>query len=767
MPEPTPAADRAGRAARLRERAAAIPRRYPDDPRPADGAPDVVVIVLDDLGFAHLGAYGSDIATPAIDGLAAAGLRYNRFHVTALCSPTRAALLTGRNHHAVGMGFLVDIPIAFPGYDARVPKSAAPLPRVLRDAGYSTLAVGKWHLTPRWERSASGPFDRWPLGFGFERFYGFLQGDANHWAPYLVRDNHYCEPPKGPEEGYHLSEDLVDSAIRMIQDQKQATPDKPYFLYLPFGAMHSPHHVAREWADRYRGRFDEGWERWRAATFARQTATGIVPEGTDLPERPPWIPAWDTLGPDDRRAFARMQEVFAGFLTHTDAQIGRLVDFLQTTGRLDNTLILLLSDNGASAEGGQLGTANEHRFTSKMGDTTEANLAALPDWGGPSTYPHYAWGWAWAGNTPLRLWKRYTWLGGTRAPLIAHWPARIAARGEIRPQITHVVDLMPTVLDACGVVLPQAVDGVAQQPFAGRSLLPTFDDPDAPSPRMTQYFEMLGSRSIIHGTWKATTDHVSRGVLDEERLLLGSRDFATDHWSLFDLATDFAEAHDLADRHPDVVADLEDRWFDEAEAHQVLPLDDTMQERLAALIFPVHGIPTRRSYRPGGGPVHDETLPPLFGGFLLTADIDVPDEGATGVLCALGDLNGGFVLHAPDGRLAFACSRAGDLDRVVAPSPLPPGRHVVGVRYDLETRSFSLLQSGAVVASVELGGEFPIAFQHGGTGLCIGYDRGLPVEDSYRVLARFTGVLHEVVIDLAKPTGVDLESTIHAALHSD
>lgn len=752
---------------RLRALAEAVPRRYPQDPRPAPGAPDVVVIVLDDLGFAQLGAFGSDIATPHMDRLAAGGLRYNRFHVTALCSPTRAALLTGRNHHAVGMGFLVDIPIAYPGYDCRIPKSAVPLPRILRDAGYSTLAVGKWHLTPRWERTASGPFDRWPLGYGFERFYGFLQGDANHWAPQLVRDNHYCEPPAGPDEGYHLSEDLVDTARRMILDQKQATPDKPYFLYLPFGAMHSPHHVAPEWVEPYRGRFDQGWERWREEAFARQVAQGVVPEGTELPPRPPWIPDWETLGEDERRVFARMQEVYAGFLTHTDAQIGRLVDFLEETGRLDNTLILLMSDNGASAEGGQLGTVNEHRFSSRVGDTVEANLAALDGWGGPETYPHYAWGWAWAGNTPLRLWKRYTWLGGTRAPLIAHWPDRIAARGEIRDQVAHAVDLWPTILEACGVAAPDTVDGVEQQPVDGRSLFPTFDDPAAPAPRETQYFEMLGSRSIIHGEWKATTDHVSRGVLDEERMLLGSRDFATDTWSLFRLSDDFAEARDLAAEHPDVVAELEQRWFAEAERNQVLPLDDTMQDRLAALIFPTYGILSRATYRPGGGPVHDEAVPPLFGGFTITADVEVPDGGAEGVLCALGDLNGGFVLYAPDGRLTFACSRAGDHDRVAAPDPLPPGRHRVGVRYDPEARTFALLQNGEQVASTDVGGDFPISFQHGGTGLCVGYDRGLPVERDYRVPARWTGVLHELVVDTAKPPALDLETELRTALHSD
>ncbi|MGP3690915.1 arylsulfatase [Streptomyces sp. IBSNAI002] len=742
-------------------------REYSAAPRPGRDAPDVIVIVLDDLGFAQTGAFGSDIATPHIDRLAAGGLRYNRFHVTAMCSPTRASLLTGRNHHAVGMGFLVDLPITYPGYDARIPRSAAPLPRLLRDAGYSTLAVGKWHLTPRWERSASGPFDRWPLGYGFERFYGFLQGDANHWAPQLVCDNHYIEPPAGPQDGYHLSEDLVTTAQRMILDQKHATPDKPYFLYLPFGAMHSPHHVAPEWVEPYRGHFDQGWEQWREETFAWQVATGIVPAGTELPPRPPWIPDWKTLTADERRVFARMQEVYAGFLTHTDAQIGRLVDFLERTGRLDNTLFLFLSDNGASAEGGQLGTPNEHRFTSRMDDSTARNLALLDHWGGPDTYPHYAWGWAWAGNTPLRLWKRYTWLGGTRAPLIAHWPRGIAARGQIRSQITHVTDLMPTILQACGIEAPDTVDGVEQQPVDGRSLQPTFDDPHAPAPRQTQYFEMLGSRSIIHGDWKATTDHVSHGVQDEERLLLGSRDFATDHWSLFHLPDDFAEARDLADQHPVIVAELENLWFAEAERNQVLPLDDTLQGRLTALVPPPYDIPRRARYLPGGGPVHDEALPLLFGGFTLVADIDVPEAGADGVLCALGDRTGGFVLHSVAGRLTLACSRAGDMDRVTAPEPLPAGRHHVGFRFDAQAKEFALLQNGHTVAAVPLGGDFPFVFQHGGTGLCIGYDRGLPVEDTYRPPHQWTGTIHEVVIDTVPGPARELSDEIRSALHGD
>ncbi|MBO0732333.1 MAG: arylsulfatase, partial [Acidimicrobiaceae bacterium] len=465
-----------------------------------EGSANVVVILLDDMGFGQLGCFGSDISTPHIDGLATDGLRYNRFHVTALCSPTRACLLTGRNHHAVGMGFLADIPLAFPGYSARIPRSAAGLPRLLRDAGYSTFAVGKWHLTPRGERSLAGPFDHWPLGMGFERYYGFLHGDANQWTPNLVSDNHYVDPPALPEDGYHLTEDLADTAIRMVVDQQHAAPGKPFFLYFAPGAMHAPHHVAPGWVAPYHGRFEAGWDRWREEVFARQLQLGVVPPGTVLTERPPWVAAWEDLTPDAQRMQARAQEVFAGFLTHTDAQIGRLVAALERLGVLDNTLLLLMSDNGASAEGGQHGTINEHRFTARLTDTVEDNLARLDDWGGFRAYNHYSWGWAWAGNTPLRLWKRYTWLGGTRTPLVVRWPARIHSRGEVRSQFCHAVDVMPTILDACGVPLPEVVDGVSQQPVDGASLAASFDDASAPG-RRTQYFEMMGSRSIVHGRW--------------------------------------------------------------------------------------------------------------------------------------------------------------------------------------------------------------------------------------------------------------------------
>jgi len=734
-----------------------IAPEYPHTPRPPEGAPNVVVVVLDDTGFAQLGPFGSDIATPSLDRLAASGLRYNRFHVTALCSPTRACLLTGRNHHAVGMGFLADIPLAYPGYHGRIPASVPTLPRVLREAGYSTLAVGKWHLVPRWERSAAGPFDRWPLGLGFERYYGFLQGDTNHWVPNLACDNHYVDPPARPEEGYHLTEDLASTAIRYVLDQQQAAPGKPFFLYFGLGAMHAPHHVRPEWVEPYAGRFDGGWDRWREDVFARQLASGVVPEGTVLTERPPWVDAWDALPADERRMHARLQEVFAGFLTHTDAQIGRLVDALDAMGVLDNTLLMVLSDNGASAEGGRLGTPNEHRFTAALPETVEGNLSLYEEWGGYRTYPHYSWAWAWAGNTPLRLWKRYAWLGGTRTPLIVHWPARIGGGGAVRSQFCHVVDVMPTVLDAVGLPAPGRFDGA--------SLLSTFMDGDAPSPRDTQYFEMLGSRSIISGRWKATTDHVSRGVVDEEQLMVGSRDFTTDHWALFDIEADFSESADVAGAHPDVVRELEQQWWAEAGRNQVLPMDDGLVGRLSAFVFPAWPPRQRSVFVPGAGPVADEAVPMLAFGFRITADATVAPAGAagaSGVVAAIGDWHGGWALYAVDGRLAFAFSRGGDILRAVAGTPLAPGRHRLGVHGG--AGCFVLSVDDETVGEVVFDGGLPVALQHGGAGLRLGYDVGFPVCDDYTPPAPWAGEVHTLEIEsgVAPPT-----PDVRGALHAD
>ncbi len=739
-------------------------------PRPGHDAPNVVLIVLDDLGFGQLGCFGSGIATPNVDRLAERGLRYNRFHVTSLCSPTRACLLTGRNHHAVGLGFLTDIPMAFPGYTGRVPRSAATLPRLLRDAGYNTMAVGKWHLVPGGERSHAGPFDRWPLGFGFERYYGFLQGDTNHWSPHLVQDNDYVEPPRTAAEGYHLTEDLADRAIVYVQRQHEAAADRPFFLYFALGAMHAPHHVAAEWIEPYRGAFDQGWERWRDEVFARQLATGVVPDGTVLPPRPSWIQEWDALSPDARRMLAHQQEVFAGFLTHTDAQIGRVLDALEEIGILDDTLVMLVSDNGASGEGGALGTFNEHRFTEHIPETVEQNLEWADELGGVRSYPHYSWGWAWAGNTPLRLWKRYTWLGGTRTPLIVHWPAGIEAHGEIRDQFVHAVDLMPTVLDACGVTPPQAVDGVAQQRFDGTTIRETFADPGAPDPRRVQYFEMLGSRSIVADGWKATTDHVSKGVMDEEKLLEGSRVFADDTWSLFRLADDFSEAHDLAAEHPDVLRELQELWTSEAERNQVFPLVDELIGRFAAVIPSPNAPGEHVVYRPAGGLVPDESVARLFGGFRITADVEIPDGDVEGILCAIGDWTGGCAFFVRDGRLVFALNRGGDAAKVTTAAALPAGRHTLSCVYAPaggNGPTLTLLRDDEVLEHAVLPIPVPVVWQHGGTMLALGYDRGLPVSDDYETPFRWTGTLHAVTIDTGHAARLDDGEVARSLLHSE
>ncbi|HEX6312240.1 MAG TPA: arylsulfatase [Acidimicrobiia bacterium] len=720
-------------------------------PRPPEGAPNVVVIVLDDLGFGQLGCFGSDLATPAIDALAAGGLRYNRFHVTAMCSPTRAALLTGRNAHRVGMGFLPDVPTGFPGYDGRIPPTAATLPRILRDAGYNTMALGKWHLTPRWEQSAAGPFVRWPLGLGFERYYGFLAGDTNQWTPELVQDNQAVEPPRRPEEGYHLTEDLADRAIRYVRDQQHASPGRPFFLYFATGAVHAPHQAPREWIERYRGHFDDGWERWRERLFAHQRELGVVPPDTRLTERPPWVEPWDALPVDQRRLFARQMEVFAGFLSHTDHQIGRFVEFLRATDLLDDTLVLVVSDNGTSAEGGPIGSINEHRFTHDFLDDVDDSIARIDDFGGFRGYNHYAWGWAWAGNTPLRLWKRYTWLGGVRTPLVAHWPARIEAAGAVRAQFCHVVDLMPTILDAAGVPVPDEVDGVGQQSVDGASFLATFTDGDAPAARSTQYFELLGSRAVYHDGWKATTDHVGKQLTVEREALVGSHDFDDDRWCLFDLERDFSEAHDVANEHPERVRHLTEIWWTEAGRNQVLPLDDSFLGRAIALEPPPNPPRFRTVFRPGGGPIAEDAMPPLISGFRMLADADVPARGAEGILCALGDWHNGWALYLLDGALVATFNVFGTAHRVATPGAVPAGRVTLGVDYRRRQPAggpLALLVDGEVVHEGSLPADLPFRWQIGAAGMLLGRDRGFPVCDDYNPPFPFTGTLHELVLEI-------------------
>ena len=753
---------------RLTSRVAASEPRFVEYPRAAEGAPNVLMVVVDDVGFAQLGCFGAGFETPNIDRIAATGLRYQRFHVTSVCSSTRAALLTGRNHHAVGMGVTQEAALGFPGYHGRIPRSAAALPRVLRDHGYNTMAVGKWHLTPKNEYSAAGPFERWPLGLGFERYYGFLGAETNHWAPELVRDNTHVEPPRTPEEGYHLTEDLVDQAIRMIQDQQQAEARKPFFCYLATGAAHAPHQVSEEWVAPYRGAFDDGWEAWRERAFERQLAEGIVPPGTVLTERPPWVPAWETLSADERRLFARYMEVFAGFMTHTDHHLGRLFDTLDELGVADDTLVLVLSDNGASAEGGPTGTLNEAAgwlgFTEGVGTALEH----IDDIGGPEANNHYPFGWAWAGNAPLRLWKRYAWLGGVRTPLVVRWGDRLAEPGGVRPQFCHAVDLYATVLDAAGITPPESVDGVTQQPVDGASMLATFADPGAAEPRVLQYFEMMGSRGIYHDGWMAVTDHVAN-QFDERANLVGSFDFATDRWSLFHLAEDFSEAHDLSDVHPGLVKRLEELWWAEAGRNQVLPLFE-FPDSMAHLHPGEFPPPASAVYRPGGGPVQDSQLPVALGGFELTAYAEVPEAGAQGVLAALGDRHGGWALYLLDGRPVATFALLDGPVRVASTEPVPPGEHVVALRYEPGRAARVVLAvDGRDVAQAPLPGLmfFP-NLSTAGAGLLVGRDRGSAVSADYRPPFAFTGRLDRVELRSGGPEArPDDDTRLRAAVSSD
>ena len=725
------------------------------------------MIVLDDLGFGQLGCFGSDIATPNIDGLAAAGLAYNRFHVTAICSPTRACLLTGRNHHAVGMGFLTDIPMAYPGYTSRIPKSAATLPRLLRDAGYNTMAVGKWHLVPSGERSHAGPFDRWPLGFGFERYYGFLQGDTNHWSPNLVCDNHYVDPPATPADGYHLTEDLADTAIRFVQDQKHAAPDRPFFLYFALGAhaRAAPRHAGVGRA--VPRAFDAGGSGGASEVFARQLERGIVPAGTELRPRPSWVQDWDSLRPTSS-ACSRLPGGVRR-LPHAHRRADRASARASSTRSACSTtrrhacLRQRRQRRGRHARARSTSTASRCNSPTPSRTTSRVstNSAAF------RSYNHYPWGWAWAGNTPLRLWKRYTWLGGTRTPLIVHWPRGIRARGEVRDQFVHVVDLMPTILDACGVEAPAAVDGVTQQPIDGASIRPRSTDADAPRPSDVQYFEMLGSRSIVHRRLEG--DHRPRveGRRRRGAPARGQPRLRHGPWALFRLADDFAEAHDVADEHPDVLLALQDCGSSRPGRNNVFPIVDEVVQPSSGDDGATEPAGVERRVPAAGGPVPDDAMPRLFGGFRLSPrDVAVPDAGAEGVLAAMGDWNNGFAFYVHDGRLVFALNRAGDVCRVAGTVPVPAGRHTFTCHYTIDATgpAMTLSHDDDVVASETMSVPVPMFWQHGGTALCLGYDRGFPVCDDYAVPFTFTGEVHQVVVEVGRQMPVDPGLEIRAAL---
>ena len=735
---------------------------WPMPARAPAGAPNVVLVVLDDVGFAQIGCFGSDIATPRFDRLAAEGLRYRNFHTTAMCSPTRACLLTGRNHHTCAMGGITDLCMGFPGYNGRVPKSCGFVPEVLRQAGWATMAVGKWHLAPSDEQHAAAPRDRWPLGQGFERYYGFLGGETNQFAPDLVCDNssiRFTAP-----DGYHLTEDLVDQAIQRVTDVRTADPDKPFFLYLALGACHAPHQAPQAWIERYRGRFDEGWDAWRERTLARQIACGIVPAGTTLSARPSWVQEWAALAADDRRAYARMMEVYAGFLSHTDHHLGRLLDFLAASGELDRTLVVALSDNGASAEGGPHGTFNENFIFNGLAHDVEATRAMLDDLGSVRTYGHYPWGWALAGNTPFRRWKRETHEGGIGDPLIVRWPAT-ADRGAIRGQYVHAIDVAATILDVTGASMPAVLHGVPQEPLAGRSFAASLTDADAPEHRETQYYEQFACRAIYHRGWKAVTYHAMMDGLytDEDD---PDRPFDQDRWELYHVAEDPSESRDLAAARPDTLRALQDLWWQEAGRYAVLPL----QSRRMFAVGRPHAVRPRERVvlRPGAAPLPEDLAPNVkMRPHRIVADVEIAAGGAEGVLVAQGGRFGGFSLYVHAGRLHYTANFAG-IERTTVSSPLPlgPGRHVVGVALEPASGSgmrAELVVGGDVVAVGEAPRTAPFRFALAGEGLCCGYDDGTPVADVYESPYPFTGRIHEAMIDVSGTPVLDLMAELRRA----
>jgi arylsulfatase len=713
--------------------------------RPPTGAPNVVVIVLDDTGFAHLGCFGSDIETPNIDRLAAGGLRYTNFHTTALCSPTRACLLTGRNHHSVGMRFISNIDSGFSNCRGVIAPSAATLAEMLHEHGYGTFAVGKWHLATLEDCSPAGPMDHWPLQRGFDRYYGFMGGATDQFSPELTIDNHPIDPPS--RQGYHVSEDLVDQAIAMITAHQGSAPGQRFFTYLAFGATHSPHQAPSEYIEKYRGRYDEGWDVVRQRWFERQLELGIVPEGTALAPRNPGVEAWDELSDAQRALYTRMQEAFAGFLDHTDDQIGRLIDYLESTDLLDDTLVILLSDNGASQEGGKHGTLNELAYFNQIRTPVEGMLERVDEIGGPNIYNNYPWGWAQVGNTPLRFYKQNTYEGGIRDPLIMHWPNGITDAGGKRDQYHHVSDLVPTVLECIGIDAPTVHRGVPQQPIAGTSLRYTFDRADEPTRKTTQYYEMLGHRGIWHDGWKAVTMHRS------------GTPFAEDRWALYHTDHDFSECVDLADDHPDKLRELVDRWWVEAGRYNVLPLDDRGGGELLIIRRPGHEPPGSRQRYLAGTPHLERSKTPDIRNrsFSIRARVE-RHVGQNGVVVASGARTGGYGLFIDDDRLVFVYNRLGTLYEVESVNAVPAGTLDLIVDYAKSDEhrgtarlSYCPVSDGVAGERIPIG-EGPLEtlpYRQTLYGMDIGRDAGPTVTPRYVGPFPFEGRLHWVEFELS------------------
>ena len=752
-------------------------------------APNVLYLVWDDTGIATWDCFGGLVEMPAMTRLAERGVRLSQFHTTALCSPTRASLLTGRNATTVGMATIEEFTDGFPNCNGRIPAETALLSEVLAERGWNTYCVGKWHLTPLEESNLAATKRHWPLSRGFERFYGFMGGETDQWYPDLVYDNHPVAPPATPEDGYHLSKDLADKTIEFIRDAKVIAPDKPWFSYVCPGAGHAPHHVFKEWADKYAGRFDMGYEAYRDIVLANQKKLGIVPEDTELSPVNPYLDVkgpngedwpfqdtvrpWDSLNDEEKRLFSRMAEVFAGFLSYTDAQIGRILDFLEETGQLDNTIIVTISDNGASGEGGPNGSVNEGKFFNGYIDTVEESLRFYDNLGGPETFNHYPIGWAMAFNTPYKLFKRYaSYEGGIADTAIISWPRGITAHGEVRDNYINVCDVTPTIYDLLGITPPDEVAGIAQKPLDGVSFKAALDDAAADTGKTTQFYTMLGTRGIWHDGWFASTLHAATPS--------GWSNFDKDRWELFHIEADRSQCHDLAAENPEKLEELKALWFSEAEKYQGLPLSDlNIMETVTRFRPYLTGERRSFTYYPGSAEVGSGAAVELKGqSYSIMTELEVDTTGAEGVLFKHGAGHGGHVLFVQDGRLRYVYNFLGEEEQLVAASdPIPLGRHVFGVAYvrtgtvegsHTPLGDVSLYVDDDVVATKAGVRTQPGTFGISGATFAVGRNQGQAVSRNYKAPYAFTGgTIAKVVVDVSGTPYVDAERELAKAFSRD
>jgi arylsulfatase A-like enzyme len=756
-------------------------------PQAPPGAPNVLMLVWDDVGYGAMDVNGGPIETPTMRRIADAGLKYSNFHTTALCSPTRSSLLNGRNATSNNMACITEASAGFPGFSARIPFENGTIAEVLNERGWNTYAVGKWHLTPGEETDMSSWKGRWPLGRGFERFYGFLGGETNQWYPDLVYDNHAVDAPASPEEGYHLSKDLTDTAIRFVRDAKAVSPDKPWFMYLCPGCAHAPHHVFKEWSDRYKGRFDDGYEVIRAEILANQKAMGLMPDDVELspinphgepeatgPDGQPWpaldfVRPWDSLSPEERRLFARMAEVYAGFVSYTDDQIGRFLDYLEESGQLENTIVVVVSDNGASGEGGPNGSFNENKFFNNIPDTVEENTKRIDELGTPTAYNHYPTGWAWAFDTPFPYWKRFAgYEGGTADVCLVSWPKGIPVHGEVRHQYVHAVDVVPTLYALLGVEPPDVLKGYTQSPIEGESFAASLADPNAEE-RETQFFSMLGMRALYHQGWLANTLHPP---------ISGWSGFDRDVWELYNLREDRAQTRNVAADHPELLERLKGLWFYYAGIYKGLPLDDRTALEIMSSPRPQPTGPRERYvYYPDTADVPESVGVNIRRrSYTIAAGVTIDTHEAGGVLFSHGGVGGGHSLYVKDGRLTYVYNWLGErIQRVVADGEIPTGEHVLSAEFAKtgDDPNGSAVGTLTLYVDTEAMGSGEIVTQPGffalaGDGISVGRDSSSPVSPDYAAPFPFTGgTIERVVVDVSGDQYVDHEKEVLAYLHRD